>query len=207
MCGRWGRRTVRTPLVIAYEPCVAANRTHGPPLAFGSCNPPRPFSDARHGRHPRRQRQRGTSLLGFVKLERDRRRSRDSGGRGGRADHGVTHRRAPQQRPGRLQRRAAGAARCADHRSHGGAGAEHDPGLSLPVTVPCAPTPGAEGATCSISTTFDAIMPGAVTEGRRAMWQLGAVEVHDGGSDGLAATGPNEAVRAPGPLRSVSGRT
>jgi hypothetical protein len=60
------------------------------------------------------------------------------------------------------------------------------------VTVPCTPTAGAAGATCSLTTTFDAVMPGAVTEGRRAMWQLAAVDVHDGGSDGLAATGPNE---------------
>ena len=31
-------------LVPAYKPCTAPNRTHGPPLAFGSCNPPQPGS-------------------------------------------------------------------------------------------------------------------------------------------------------------------
>ena len=31
---------IRASLVPAYQPCTSANRTHGPPLAFGSCNPP-----------------------------------------------------------------------------------------------------------------------------------------------------------------------
>src|SRR6185503_16761108 len=34
----------RVPLVPAYEPCTAPNRTHGPPLAFGSCAAPQPAS-------------------------------------------------------------------------------------------------------------------------------------------------------------------
>ena len=33
---------MRVSLVPAYEPCTSPNRTHGPPLAFGSCaRPPR----------------------------------------------------------------------------------------------------------------------------------------------------------------------
>ena len=42
-----------------------------------------------------------------------------------------------------------------------------------------------------MSTTFDAVMPGAVPEGKRSIWQLGQIEVYDGGSDGLAATAGN----------------
>ena len=98
-----------------------------------------------------------------------------------------------QQRPGRLHRRAASCelvARITDRT------AEQEPTTTedspFAVTVPCAATAGAVGATCSVSTTFDAVVPGAVPEGRRAIWQLDAVEVHDGGSDGLASTGPNE---------------
>jgi hypothetical protein len=34
-------------------------------------------------------------------------------------------------------------------------------------------------------------MPGAVPEGKRSVWRLGTIEVNDGGSDGLAATGGN----------------
>ena len=31
-----------------------------------------------------------------------------------------------------------------------------------------------------------------MTELRRSIWQLGQIEVQDGGADGLAATAPNE---------------
>jgi hypothetical protein len=39
-----------------------------------------------------------------------------------------------------------------------------------------------------VSTTMDAVMPGAVPEGKRSVWQLGQVTVNDGGPDGQAAT-------------------
>ena len=35
-----GAAPMRMSLVPAYAPCAAPNRTHGPPLAFPSCNPP-----------------------------------------------------------------------------------------------------------------------------------------------------------------------
>ena len=35
-----GATPLRTALVPAYKPCTAPNRTHGAPLAYGSCNPP-----------------------------------------------------------------------------------------------------------------------------------------------------------------------
>jgi hypothetical protein len=40
------------------------------------------------------------------------------------------------------------------------------------------------GSTCNINTTADAIVPGTVTEGRRAVWQMGQVEVKDAGPNG-----------------------
>jgi hypothetical protein len=35
-----GATPIRMSLVPAYTACAAPNRTHGPPLAFASCNPP-----------------------------------------------------------------------------------------------------------------------------------------------------------------------
>jgi hypothetical protein len=35
-----GATPIRVSLVPAYNPCASPNRTHGPPLAFPSCNPP-----------------------------------------------------------------------------------------------------------------------------------------------------------------------
>ena len=65
--------------------------------------------------------------------------------------------------------------------------------MPLGVTVPCAATPsgGDIGATCSVVTTADAISPGTVLEGRRAVWALGQISVNDGGSDDVASTTPN----------------
>ena len=53
---------------------------------------------------------------------------------------------------------------------------------SFPVTVPCS------AGTCSVATSANAVMPGAVLEGQRAVWQLDQVKVYDGGADGLAST-------------------
>jgi hypothetical protein len=49
--------------------------------------------------------------------------------------------------------------------------------LPLDVPVQCATTAGAEGARCGAATTVDALVPGAVQEGRRAIWALAQVEV------------------------------
>ncbi len=60
------------------------------------------------------------------------------------------------------------------------------------VTVPCVATGSTTiGGTCSISTTFDAVMPGSILETRRSIWQMGQVTVNDGGADGDVQTGPN----------------
>jgi hypothetical protein len=41
---------------------------------------------------------------------------------------------------------------------------------------------------CTAGTSLDALVPGTVKEGRRAVWQLGRVELWDGGADGDAQT-------------------
>jgi hypothetical protein len=62
----------------------------------------------------------------------------------------------------------------------------------LSFAAQCTPTRGPPaGATCAAATTLDAIVPGIIKERRRAIWELGQVEVRDGGADDLAATAPN----------------
>jgi hypothetical protein len=39
-----------------------------------------------------------------------------------------------------------------------------------------------------VTTTLDAVQPGMVPEGKRSVWELGSIEVYDGGADDLAAT-------------------
>jgi hypothetical protein len=64
--------------------------------------------------------------------------------------------------------------------------------LSGSVQVPCTSTGSTSiGSSCAVSTTLDAVSPGAVLDGRRAVWQLGQVALLDGGADGEASTTPN----------------
>ena len=39
-------------------------------------------------------------------------------------------------------------------------------------------------ATCNLTTTYDALIPGAVTERQRAIWALDQVQVKDAGPNG-----------------------
>src|SRR5207245_2959714 len=70
---------------------------------------------------------------------------------------------------------------------------EHQPatraGLRCGAPVPCTATADAGiGSTCSIATSFNAILPGSAPGGTRAIWQLDQVEVFDSGPDGAAST-------------------
>ena len=59
---------------------------------------------------------------------------------------------------------------------------------ALDIVVPCVATPAvAIGSACAITTTADTIAPGAVLEGKRAIWETDQIEVRDGGSSGAAA--------------------
>jgi hypothetical protein len=71
--------------------------------------------------------------------------------------------------------------------------------VALPVAMPCSTTVSeAIGATCALSTTFDALMPGVVDEGARALWELARIELLDSGPDGDVATPDNTLFATPG---------
>ena len=87
-----GAAPLRVSLVPTYASCTAPNREHGPPLAFGSCNPPALRSLESHGRHARRQR-RGSEHDGLAQAEGPEREPDSTGRR--RAEHHGEHRRRP----------------------------------------------------------------------------------------------------------------
>ena len=70
----------------------------------------------------------------------------------------------------------------------GGADAATVVDFPFPVTIQCSGTPDDVGGACAVATTANAIVPGAVRDGQRAIVQLGQIRVNDGGPDGLAAT-------------------
>ena len=55
--------------------------------------------------------------------------------------------------------------------------------------VPCAATAGTAGATCQLTTTADTLLPGAVVERQRAIWQFDRVAVLDASDDPFLTQG------------------
>jgi hypothetical protein len=64
--------------------------------------------------------------------------------------------------------------------------------MLFPLTTPCTPTADPNvGSICSLTTTLDTLIPGAIEEGQRSVMQLSQVQVIDGGPDGDTGTAPN----------------
>ncbi len=186
-------------LVPAYRPCTSPNRLHGPPPLGGttpdpSCTPPVQVSEyltvgtADANGKP-------TKSMGYVRYST---RVGDPGTSTDEADvllavslTDVRRKTDLEDYTGQLQ--ADATIRVTD--KYNGS-SPVDPAtmseLSLPAIVPCVATADTTiGATCSVDTSVDALVPGAIKEGTRAVWQIGQVEVQDGGADGQAATSPN----------------
>jgi hypothetical protein len=172
-------------LVPAYKPCTTPNRSHGAPLDYGSCSPPQQASDHLTLGTPDANGQSaqglGSVFLGgaqpgdaLVGIE-----LRDVRNKAGLADY-----------TGELQARLQ--LRITDRNNTpnpGGPGPGTMQDTTLAITIPCSGTTNTGiGSTCTLSTTIDALYPGAITAGQRAIWQLGQVQVYDGGADGLAST-------------------
>jgi hypothetical protein len=72
-------------------------------------------------------------------------------------------------------------------------------------TGPCTATADTTiGAHCEITTTMDAITPGAVPEGARSIWEFGRARVYDGGPDRPRGDAGQHPVRGPGSVRAVA---
>ena len=199
-----GASPLRASLVPAFVQCTSPNRTHGPPLAFGSCNPPAQTSsqaavgtpDALGG---------AANFIGFVRYVvfagvpgppedsdvgitvsltdvRCRPGAPTCGtvNSGGTADYSGELRSSVDIRlTDRFNATAPG----------GGADAATGQEFSLARSFACAQTASTSiGSSCSLATTADAIAPGLVLDTKRAVWQMGQAQVYDGGPDGDADT-------------------
>jgi glucose/arabinose dehydrogenase/PKD repeat protein len=190
-----GASPLKVPLVPAYRPCTSPNRTHGPPLAFGSCSPPVQASDyvtvgtADSNGYPTTS----TGLARFTSLIGDPTTPTDEADVAVRVM--VTDVRDRTQNNaayvGELQ--ASSVLRISD-RINGTGGSGVDPATvvdtPLNFSVPCIAMVDT-GSKCSTSTSADAVMPGMVVEGKRTIWQIDRVNLYDGGPDGVAATADN----------------
>jgi glucose/arabinose dehydrogenase len=186
---------VQVSLVPAYQQCTAPDRTHGPPLAFGSCNPPVESSAQLTVGTPDANGQPAAST-GFVRFGAV---IGDPGTPADEADVNLRLQLTDVRRRSDLtdytgELRANVSTRITDQDNPPPAGGAPDGTTQdnpFGFTVPCTATGSSDGATCAITTTIEAVTPGAIKEGMRAIWRLGQVEVFDGGPDGDGDTTPN----------------
>jgi len=190
-----GATPLRTALVPTFQQCTSANRTHGPPLAFGSCNPPALRSGQLTIGTPDANLTSANSM-GHVRYDTV---VGDPGTPADEADVALRVSITDVRRQSDLadyigQLQASSAIRITDGDSAASAGAPVATAQdgTFAWTIPCTATPSTTiGSTCSVTTTADAVTPGVIKEGMRSVWQLGQVQVFDGGPDGVASTTPN----------------
>jgi WD40-like Beta Propeller Repeat len=188
-----GATPFKTYLVVAYKSCPAFNRTHGAPLAFASCTPPQQASDwltlgtADSNGKPTTSVDsvRYDVLAGNPATPADE------------ADVGIAIAMRDIRNKSDLSDYTGEVQVTADLRitdkdntpNPGGPGPGTAQDAPLPATVQCAATADTTtGAVCNLTTSVEALFPGAVKEGRRSVWQLGQLQVTDGGPDGAVST-------------------
>jgi hypothetical protein len=175
----------RVPLVPAAKPCTSANREHGPPLAFGSCNPPQP----------------GSTYLTVGVGDGSPALARSSGSV--RMDVQLGAPGAPEDSDVLLRFSLTNVMRASDLSEYTGelrtelsvrrtdrdglGFAPHSTSMDFPFgfTVPCSPTPGSslDASSCVSFTSVNAVIPLAVKDTNRALWALDKLRVYDGGPD------------------------
>jgi len=193
-----GASPLRVSMVPAYRECTSPNEQHGPPLAYGSCNPPGQESPTLTVGTPDANGFAANSVA-FVRFIVN---PGHPGTPADEADVGL-------ELSATDVRCAAGGVACpggagsdyagrvlvstvlriTDRDNDVAAGGGSDPATvsDVPLEIPasCTPTAGTQtGATCAITTTVDSVLPGAVKEGDRSVWQMGRVELRDAGPNG-----------------------
>jgi hypothetical protein len=189
-----GATPIWIPFVIAYKQCTSPNRSHSGPLAGPACNPPVQVSDQ--------------LTVGTLDANSNPARSAGSlrfdvvpGNSGTPADEAdvrlalnmndIRKKSDLSDYSGELL--ATVSLRITDKRN-GAVPVDSATVTDLPFSfgVPCATTTDTGiGSSCETTTAADAVLPGAVPEGARSIWQLGPIQLYDGGPDGDADTTPN----------------
>ena len=202
-----GATPLRVSLVPAYNACAAPNRTHGPPLAFPSCNPPVQASSSITVGEPTVNGAAANSE-GWVKLKVKvgvpgppedsdvliTSTMTDIRCKAGTTACGSANAADGADYTGEVQGNAT--IRISDHFNAVAPGGGTDPGtvvdIPYPIAATCANTASAGiGATCTANTSANAAVPGAVKDGKRAVVEVGQITITDGGPDGVSGTAPN----------------
>jgi hypothetical protein len=191
-----GATPLRVPLVPAFRACDSPGSTHGAPLAFPSCAPPRQESPMLTIGTPdaNGHATRSIAYARFDSLVGDPDTSAEE------ADVAVgvsatdvrcaaVSAACPGGQGSDFQGRTllSVTLRITD-RDNGGMLTTGEPAtvseLPLEVPVPCGATGDTAGSTCATATSLEAVLPGSVKEGARAVWEMGAIALSDPGPNG-----------------------
>jgi hypothetical protein len=206
-----GASPFRVSMVPAFRQCTAPNRAHGTPLAFPSCNPPVHLSNSITIGEPTVWPGTNANSTGWVKLkvvagvpgppdDSDvliTAEGKDVRCKGATTTCGNANAAGGADYIGQLEGNAT--IRITDNFSN-------DPGpppgpftdhatvvdIPFPVVSGCANTGNTNiGGLCTANTSANATVPGAVKDGKRAVVEIGQLQISDGGPDGLASSAPN----------------
>jgi Subtilase family/FG-GAP-like repeat len=190
-----GATPMRVSLVPSYNPCTTPNRTHGAPLASGSCAPPAQSSSTLTvgTSDANGQDTKSVASLRLDVLTDNPFTPGDDADvaialRASDVRCATTNAACPNGSMSDYTGKLLGTAslRITD-KLNGAAGNEDgtvaDTSLELPVT--CVVTGDATvGASCALNTSLDALIPGSVRGGGRSIWQLGQFALKDAGPNG-----------------------
>jgi hypothetical protein len=202
-----GATPIVASLVPAYNACAAPNRTHGPPLAFPSCNPPVQSSNALTVGSPDANGA-PANAVGSIRLSvlagvpgapddsdvKITANMTDVRCKAGVAACGSANAADGADYTGEVQGTAQ--IRITDHFNAVAPGGGTDPAtvvdIPFPVNAPCVATASTSiGGTCAVNTSANSVVPGAVKDTKRANIEVGQIQILDGGPDGVVATTPN----------------
>jgi hypothetical protein len=203
-----GATPLRVPLVPAFNQCATANRTHGPPLAFPSCNPPVPGSNFLTVGTPDTNGAPAKSQ-GFVKVAvltnpgpppqsmiEITSRVTDVRCKTGTSACGNANTTGGRDYTGELEGKAT--IRMTDHHNATSPGGGPDPAtvvdIPFPATLTCVNTSDpSTGGLCDVAFSPQPGIPNDTTwfNGKRVVIEMTQFVVSDGGSDGVVGTTPN----------------
>lgn len=182
-----GATPTRVSLVPAFNQCTSANRAHGAPLSFPSCSPPQQSSsvltigspDANGTQTNFTGVVRFTTMVGNPATEAS---ESDVGIQVTLTD--IRNNPSLTDYVGRLLVQAD-----LQITDNGNAPETPEPGtvqtIKYQTPVDCVVTATTTiGGSCNLNTTANAIVPATVIENRRAIWELGQVDVKDAGPNG-----------------------
>jgi hypothetical protein len=187
-----GATPMRAALVPAYNQCISPNSTHGAPLSSASCNPPVQSSSFLTMGSPDANNApaNGTASLTMIAVAGNSATPADEADmtlKFGATD--VRNKSDLTDYTGQLK--VTVPLRIVDRDSGPDlVGVTQDSTYSF--AVPCTSTAATNvGSNCTLNTTADSLVPNTIKEGVRSLWQLGRIDVMDGGADGVASTDPN----------------